>query len=70
MRRASITDSLHVLEGERVLRCTRALVTVRDRTALEAAAGAAYGAAEATYSRLVAPFGKNTPAPMLVQQRA
>ncbi|UZK70655.1 Crp/Fnr family transcriptional regulator [Sphingomonas sp. S1-29] len=51
-RRASITDSLHVLEGERIVRCTRGKIFVRDRGALEAAAGPAYGPAEAAYAAL------------------
>lgn len=58
VRRASITDTLHILEGNRVLRCTRGSITIRDRAALEVVAGAAYGPAEAAYSQLVAPFGK------------
>jgi CRP-like cAMP-binding protein len=58
VRRASITDALHILEGEGVLRCTRALIHVRDRAKLEALAGDSYGPAEAAYSAAVAPFGK------------
>ncbi len=58
VRRASITDTLHILEGNRVVRCTRGQIVVRDRAALEALAGASYGPAEDAYSRLVAPFGK------------
>jgi CRP-like cAMP-binding protein len=58
VRRASVTDALHILEGEGLLRCTRAMIQVRDRARLEAAAGDAYGAAEAAYSVAVAPFGK------------
>lgn len=55
-RRASITDSLHVLEGERVVRCTRGKIFVRDRAMLEEAAGSAYGPAEQAYRTLVGPF--------------
>ena len=58
VRRATVTDALHILEGERVLRCTRALVHVRDRAKLVGVAGDAYGAAEAAYSAALAPFGK------------
>ncbi|HTG38305.1 Crp/Fnr family transcriptional regulator [Sphingomonas sp.] len=57
-RRASITDCLHLLEGERVIRCTRGKIFVRDRAALEAAAGAGYGQAEAVHRSLIGPFGK------------
>lgn len=58
VRRASITDTLHILEGERILRCTRGHVTIRDRAALLALAGESYGPAETSYRNLIAPFGK------------
>ncbi|WP_315764183.1 Crp/Fnr family transcriptional regulator [Sphingomonas sp. Y38-1Y] len=57
-RRAGVTDSLHLLEGERVLRCTRGKIVVRSRAALEQAAGECYGAAERVHRALVGPFGK------------
>ncbi|RYD48823.1 MAG: Crp/Fnr family transcriptional regulator, partial [Sphingomonadales bacterium] len=43
VRRASVTDCLHMLEGELILRCTRGRVLVRDRARLEAIAGTSYG---------------------------
>lgn len=52
-RRASITDSLHLLEGERIVRCTRGKIVVRCRSALEVAAGPAYGPAERVHERLI-----------------
>ena len=58
-RRASITDRLHILEGERLIRCNRGRVLIRDREALECFAGQAYGSAEARYRALIAPFGKS-----------
>jgi CRP-like cAMP-binding protein len=58
-RRASVTDRLHILEGERLVRCQRGRIQIRDRPALEAFAGDAYGAAEAQYRTLIAPFGKS-----------
>ena len=58
-RRASVTDRLHILEGEHLVHCRRGRVSIRDRAALEAFAGGAYGAAEAEYRRLIAPFGKS-----------
>lgn len=58
VRRASITDALHILEGERLVRCTRGLVTVRDRAGLQAAAGYSYGYAEGDYNAAIGPFGK------------
>ena len=60
VRRASVTDGLHLLEGERLVRCNRGKVLVRDRPGLEAFAGQAYGFAEAQYRSLIAPFGKST----------
>ncbi len=59
VRRASITDTLHVLEGDRVVRCTRGLLTIRDRSALRTIAGDSYGPAEASYRALIGTFGKN-----------
>ena len=66
VRRASITDRLHRLEGERLIRCNRGRVVVRDRPALERFAGCAYGGAEAQYRALIAPFGKSEPAPVIL----
>jgi hypothetical protein len=59
VRRASVTDQLHILEGERLLRCRRGSVTIRDRQALENYAGDAYGQAEARYRAMIGPFGKS-----------
>lgn len=59
VRRASITDTLHILEGDRVLRCTRGQLVIRDRAALAAVAGDSYGPAEAAYRALLGEFGKN-----------
>lgn len=59
VRRASITDKMHILEGKRLVRCNRGKLVVRNRTGLERAAGEAYGQAEAHYRQLVAPFGKS-----------
>ena len=56
VRRASITDALHILEGELAIRGLRGRVVVRDRAVLEAIAGEAYGFAEDEYRRLIAPL--------------
>jgi CRP-like cAMP-binding protein len=53
VRRAGVTTALHILEGQHLIRSTRGLVTVRDRDGLKATAGAAYGAPEAEYLRLM-----------------
>ena len=58
VRRASITDTLHILEGGRVVRCTRGQLAIRDRAALVAIAGDSYGPAEASYRALIGDFGK------------
>lgn len=59
VRRATVTDSLHILEGTGAIRGQRGRILVRDRKKLEAFAGEAYGFAEDHYGRLIAPFGKN-----------
>lgn len=55
VRRPSVTDALHKLEGRRAIRSERNLVTVLDRPLLEETAGSCYGAPEQEYQRL---FGK------------
>ena len=50
-RRPGVTVAVHVLEGNGLIRATRGRIAVRDRAGLEAAAGAAYGLAEAEYDR-------------------
>ena len=59
VRRASITDKMHVLEGDRLIRCNRGRLIVRDRIGLEVVAGDAYGQPEAQYRQTIAPFGKS-----------
>lgn len=58
VRRATVTDTLHILEGEGAIRGRRGRISVRSRDRLEELAGDAYGFPEAQYSRLIAPFGK------------
>lgn len=55
-RRPSVTDCLHVLEGERLVRCYRGRIIIRDRPGLERLAGESYGEAEALYRALMIPF--------------
>lgn len=55
VRRASITDALHLLESEHAIKGLRGRVVVRDRAVLEAIAGETYGFAEAEYRRLLEP---------------
>lgn len=53
VRRAGVTDALHVLEGLHAIRSKRGLIVVRDRERLQEAAQGAYGVAEAEYERLL-----------------
>ena len=53
VRRASITDTLHRLEGEHLVRGTRGHVQIRDREELVERAGRYYGDAERVYNELL-----------------
>jgi CRP-like cAMP-binding protein len=61
VRRASVTDCLHVLEGEHLVRCFRGRIVIRDRTGLVVRADGSYGVAEALYCALIGPFGGSAP---------
>lgn len=52
VRRPSVTTSLHVLEGLKMIKSERGRITIRDRKALEEFAGSAYGVPEEEYIRL------------------
>jgi CRP-like cAMP-binding protein len=66
-RRASVTECFHVLEGEKILRCERARVTICDRERLMVLAGFSYGAAEARYAAEIAPWPRELQPPPLSQ---
>lgn len=53
VRRSSVTNALHVLEGEGAIRSTRGHIVVRDRAMLEGIARDSYGTPEEEYERLV-----------------
>lgn len=53
VRRPGVNDALHRLEGDGLIRARRGVVTIRDRTALEAKSAGSYGRAEAEYRRLM-----------------
>ena len=55
VQRPTVTTALHALEGHGIIRSVRALIIVRDRSALERLAGKAYGRFEADFERLIAP---------------
>ncbi|GGD59227.1 helix-turn-helix domain-containing protein [Erythrobacter arachoides] len=42
VRRASVTDTLHILEGESCLKCSRGMIYVVDRAHLKRSAGVSY----------------------------
>jgi CRP-like cAMP-binding protein len=60
-RRASITDCLHVIEGDGLVRCRRGRITIRDRSGLEALATGCYGAAESSYREIIGGPGNSAP---------
>ncbi len=53
VRRAGVTEAIHRLEGERLVKAKRSSLTILDRTRLNSFAGAAYGLAEAEFDRLI-----------------
>lgn len=58
VRRAGVTDGLHSLEGQDVIRNRRGRIVIRDRPKLRRLAGESYGHPEAHYSRAISAFGK------------
>ena len=54
--RPAVTNAIHVLEGNRMIKAKRSVITVLDRDRLQDAAGDTYGIAEAEYERLIGPF--------------
>jgi CRP-like cAMP-binding protein len=53
VRRPSVTDALHLLEGKQLIKAERGLIKIRDRQGLEELAGDAYGTPEAEYRRVI-----------------
>jgi CRP-like cAMP-binding protein len=70
VRRATVTDSLHVLEGRGLLRNCRGWIAILDRTGLEALAGDTYGFAEAEYRRMLGQASHRPSAPPAAQTGA
>lgn len=58
VRRASVTDAVHMLEGEALIVSSRGKFLVRDRLGLEARAGQSYGLSEDNYAENIEPFGR------------
>jgi CRP-like cAMP-binding protein len=53
VRRSGVTNELHVIEGLRAIRSTRANVRILNRERLEEIAGGSYGVPEREYERLI-----------------
>lgn len=53
VRRAGVTEALHVLEGRGAIRTGRGRIAVADRMRLEESAAGLYGVPEAEYRRLI-----------------
>ena len=53
VRRSSVTDAIHLLEGDALIKATRGNIKILDRGRLERAAGASYGVPEAEFRRLI-----------------
>jgi len=53
VRRAGVTEALHILEGQGLITSSRGEVTVRNREGIERLAGDLYGVPEAEYRRLI-----------------
>jgi hypothetical protein len=51
VRRPSVTDAIHRLEGVHAIKAERSLIIVRDRRKLKEIAGATYGVPETEYER-------------------
>jgi CRP-like cAMP-binding protein len=60
VRRPGVTLALQSLEKAKVIRRTRAIIRVGNRSKLERIAGGSYGPPEAEYSRLITRFGRST----------
>lgn len=55
VRRTGVTLAIHILEGARLIRARRGVITIVDRAGLKQLAGVCYGLAEAEYERLIGP---------------
>jgi len=56
VRRSSVTDAIHLLEGDLLIKAMRGSIKILDRDRLERAAAASYGVPEAEYRRLIGPL--------------
>lgn len=56
VRRSSVTDAIHLLERDSLIKATRGNIKILDRDRLRRAAGASYGVPESEYERLIGPM--------------
>jgi CRP-like cAMP-binding protein len=56
VRRSSVTDATHILEGERLIKASRGTIEVIDRAGLSERSNGCYGVSEAEYERLIGPW--------------
>ena len=62
VRRATVTEAIHILEGEKLIKARRGSVAIIDRPGLLRRAGETYGGYETEYSRLITAFPRRSPA--------
>jgi Mn-dependent DtxR family transcriptional regulator len=53
VRRAGVTEAVHALEAQKLIRSARSQIVVLNRKGIERKAGDAYGAPEAEFRRLI-----------------
>ena len=53
VRRPGVTEAIHQLEGEHLIKARRGRITILDRKSLVERAGKSYGIPEAEYRRLI-----------------
>lgn len=53
VRRAGVTEALHLLEGADIIEARRGVITILDRERLEETAGDSYGEPESEYEKLI-----------------
>ena len=56
VRRSSVTEAIHILEGDLLIRARRGNIEILDRDRLVRAAGASYGVPETEFRRLIGPM--------------
>lgn len=54
VRRAGVTEAIHILEGKGLVQAARGKIVIRRRAGLESLAGSTYGRPEREYDRLIA----------------